>query len=89
MDFLSRLLDAVATHLEIPRETLDAIEYETRMTHGKEQQYIVSTNAIDQQKRQRDVFAYFRQGCSTAVIAERLGMTQRRVQQIIARNPMP
>lgn len=89
MDFLSRLLDTVAVHLEIPRARLDDIEYQTRQAAGKDRHYIVSLEALQAQKRKRRVFDDFRAGIPTAEIAERVGISHRRVNQILSGSPMP
>lgn len=89
MDFLSRLLDDVADHLEIPRARLDDIEYKTRQASGKDRHYIVSLEALQSLQRKRRVFDDFRSGIPTAEIAERVGLSHRRINQILSGSPMP
>ena len=84
MDFLSRLLDAVATHLQIPREHLDAIDQQTRSDEGGDRHYIASITALECQTRAKRVVALALSGVGSAQIAERTGISQRRVNQILA-----
>lgn len=89
MDFLSFSLDLVAAEMNIPRADLVALEMKIREDKGKDRHYIASAAAMRENDRVRMVFEAFRQGVNTREIAERVGISQRRVQQIIARTPMP
>lgn len=60
-----------------------------RMQYGKDRHYVYSLAAKHETERVRAIFAAFREGLSTRDIAERVGVSQRRVQQVIARTPMP
>lgn len=84
MDFLSRLLDAVATHLQIPREHLDAIDQQTRRDEGGDRHYIASHTALECHMRAKRVVALSLSGVGSAQIAERTGISQRRVNQILS-----
>lgn len=79
MDFLARLLDAVATHLEIPRERLDALDRQTRIEAGGDRHYIASVAALECQERHRKIAAALESGASVTQVAERFGVTRQSV----------
>lgn len=89
MDFLSRAYDLVAAELGIDRALLQPLELRIRQVEGKDRHYIASAAAYRDEERVRNVFAGLRMGCTTREIAEREGISQRRVQQILARIQMP
>lgn len=82
MDFLSRVLDAVATHLEIPRSKLDEIEYEKRLNDGADRHYIASATAMDRAKRNAEIARDLKAGATIPQIAERRGMTRQQIWNI-------
>ena len=60
-----------------------------RLQYGKDRHYVYSLDSQQHVERVRAVFAAFRSGLTPREISQRVGLSQRRVQQIIARNPMP
>jgi DNA-binding NarL/FixJ family response regulator len=89
MDFLTYTLDKVARHLNIDPATLDTVDFEIREAKGKDRHYVASAAAKRESLRIARVFAAFRQGLGTREISERLGISQRTVQRIMMRHPMP
>ena len=88
MDFLSRLLDAVAVHLEIPRKDLDAVEYAQRIADGGIDHYVASANAMSRRRRNTEIAADLNAGLSTVQVAERRGISRQQVWNI-AKNSKP
>lgn len=60
-----------------------------RREEGGDRHYIASTDALECQQRHAAVFKAFQEGVLTRAIAERTGITQRRVNQILASTPIP
>ena len=89
MDFLAFALDLIAAETNTPREQFKSLERKLRVEHGGDRHYIASALAMEVQDRHAAVWAGFRKGQTPREIAECLGLSQRRVQQIIARTPMP
>lgn len=92
MDILDHIADYIKAELgadiftDARRETF-LVNF--RMQYGKDRHYVYSLAAMTETERMRQIFAAFRQGLSTREISERVGVSQRRVQQVIARTPMP
>lgn len=89
MDFLSFAFDLVAAEMNIPREDFHALERKLRIERGGDRHYIASALAMEVQERHAAIWAAFRKGQTPREISELLGISQRRVQQVIARTPMP
>lgn len=60
-----------------------------RQEAGGDRHYIASAAALETQKRRSEIFKAFREGLATSIIAERTGLTKRRVNQILAGSPLP
>ena len=60
-----------------------------RTDYGKDRPYIYSLAAMHETERVKRVMAAFKSQLTTREIAERLGISQRTVQRIIMRHPMP
>lgn len=60
-----------------------------RTGYGKDRPYIYSLAAMHETERVKRVMAAFKSQLTTREIAERLGISQRTVQRIIMRHPMP
>lgn len=60
-----------------------------RMAYGKDRHYVYSTAAMAENERVDRIMKHFKAQRTTREIAELEGISQRRVQQIIARTPMP
>jgi hypothetical protein len=92
MDILDHIADYIKAELGDDIFTdarRDAFLVNFRMEYGKDRHYVYSLSAKVESDRMRMIFAAFREGLSTRAIAERVGVSQRRVQQVIARTPMP
>lgn len=89
MDFLSFAFDLIAAEMNIPRENFQSLERKLRIERGGDRYYIASAMAMEVQERHAAIWAGFRKGQTPREISECLGISQRRVQQIIARTPMP
>jgi DNA-binding NarL/FixJ family response regulator len=89
MDILALTFDLVAAEMNIPRENFQPLERKLRQERGGDRHYIASVDAMEVQERHAAIWAAFRKGQTPREIAECLGLSQRRVQQIIARTPMP
>ena len=89
MDFLAFALDLVAAEMNIPRETLQPLERKLRIEQGGDRHYIASALAMEVQERHAAIFSALKKGQTPREISECLGISQRRVQQVIARTPMP
>lgn len=79
MDFLARLLDTVAEHLDIPREQLDEIDRRVRIEAGGDRHYIASIAALECQERHRRIAAALESGASVTQVAERFGVARQTV----------
>lgn len=92
MDILDHIAEYIKAELgadiftESRRETF-LVNF--RLQYGKDRHYVYSLAAKTETDRVRLIFHAFREGLSTREIAERVGVSQRRVQQVIARTPMP
>lgn len=60
-----------------------------RTNYGKDRHYIASAAAHRETEQIEKIFAAFRAGLGSREIAERIGISQRTVQRVIARHPMP
>ena len=89
MDFLARLLDTVAAHLAIPRERLDEIDRQVRIEAGGDRHYIASITALECQHRADLIRRLAESSVGSAQIAERVGLSQRRVNQILSISGRP
>lgn len=89
MDFLAFALDLIAAETNIPREQFKSLERKLRVEHGGDRHYIASALAMEVQERHAAVWAGLRKGQTPREISECTGLSPRRVQQIIARTPMP
>ena len=84
MDFLSFALDLIAAETGMSRTTLAPLERKIRHSQGGDRHYIASVAAIEQSERSTLVVTLSASGVSSAEIAERIGVTRRRVNQILA-----
>ena len=89
MDFLAFARDLVAAEMYIPRENFQPLERKLRLERGGDRHYIASAVAMEVQERHAAIWDAFKKGQTPRQISECLGISQRRVQQIIARTPMP
>lgn len=89
VDFLAFALDLVAAEMNIPRENFQPLERKLRLERGGDRHYIASAVAMEVQERHAAIWDAFKKGQTPRQISECLGISQRRVQQIIARTPMP
>lgn len=91
MDIIDRIIDNFIDHFALPLtpEEKEAFKLSQRMAEGGQKHYAYSAAAHQHAARCRAVFAAMREGCTTAQIAERIGLAQRTVQHIIARKPLP
>lgn len=89
MDFLSFAFDLVAAEMNIPREDFHMLERKLRIERGGDRHYIASALAMEVQERHAAIWAAFKKGQTSREIAECLGISQRRVNQIISGRPMP
>lgn len=92
MDILDHIADYIRAELgdDIFTEgRREAFMMQFRLEYGKDRHYVYSLAAKAETDRMRAIFAGLRAGLTTREIADRVGVTQRRVQQVIARTPMP
>lgn len=90
MDIIDRIIDNFIDHFSLPltNEEKESFLRAQRQTEGGQKHYVYSSAASDHTARCRAVFAGMRAGLTTAQIAERVGLAQRTVQNIIARKPL-
>ncbi len=60
-----------------------------RMQYGKDRHYVYSLDSKQHLERVRAVFVCLRDGLTTREISERIGISKRRVNQILATVTMP
>jgi len=84
IDFLAFALDCVAAEMKIARADLIPIERRLRIEQGGDRHYIASAAALEFQEKSQRVIALARDGVPSIEIAERIGITKRRVNQILA-----
>jgi hypothetical protein len=92
MDILDHIADYIKAELGADIFTDDrraAFLVNFRLQYGKDRHYVHSLAAQQQQERLLRIFAAFRSGMLPRDIAGALGISERRVQQIIATTPMP
>lgn len=92
MDILDHIADYIRAELGDDIFTDQKREFfllNFRMQYGKDRHYVYSMAAKTETDRIAAIFKAFREGLPTREIAERVGISQRRVQQVIARTPMP
>ena len=92
MDILDDIADHIATSIGEDVFTPDRREDFLRVMrtkYGKDRHYIASLSATQALRRERRVLMLFKAQLSSREISEREGISQRRVNQIIARNPLP
>ena len=90
------ILDHIATYIQenLGAEIFTEAQREQflvtfRAAYGKDRPYVYSLTAMTEQQRVTRVLKQFKSQLTTREIAEREGISQRRVQQIVARNPVP
>ena len=90
MDIIDRVIEKFIESFDpqITEAELEAFKQQLRLDEGGQKHYAYSLAAAKSVARDKTVFGLMQQGLNTAQIAERLGVTQRRVQQIIARTPL-
>ena len=90
MDIIDRVIEKFVASFnpEITEAELEEFKQQLRQEEGGQKHYAYSLAAAKSVARDKTVFGLMQQGLNTAQIAERLGVTQRRVQQIIARTPL-
>lgn len=90
MDIIDRVIEKFVASFnpEISEAELDEFKQQLRQEEGGQKHYAYSLAASKAVSRDRAVFKLMQQGLKTADIAERLGVSQRWVQQIIARTPL-
>lgn len=92
MDILDHIADYIRAELgaDIFTEARRAdFMAQFRLEYGKDRHYVYSLAAQHQAERTRRIFAAFRKGMLPRDIAGEIGISERRVQQIIATTPMP
>lgn len=90
MDIIDRIFDKFLSEFcpEVTEADADKVKACIRQEEGGQRHYAYSLHAANTLSRERQVFQAMRDGLNTAQIAERLGLSQRRIQQIIARTPL-
>jgi hypothetical protein len=92
MDILDHIADYIRAELgdDIFTEARrDDFLVQFRLQYGKDRHYVYSLAAKAETDRVRAIFSGLRAGLSSREIAARVGITQRRVNQILATVPMP
>ena len=87
MDILDHIADYIKAELGADIFT-DARREEFivqfRMEYGKDRHYVYSLDGFLHERRVREVFTAFRSGLTPREISERIGVSKRRVNQILA-----
>ena len=92
MDILDHIADYIRAELGDDIFTEQKREFfllSFRMQYGKDRHYVYSTAAKTETDRIAAIFKAFREGLPSREIAERVGCTHRRVNQILSTVKMP
>ena len=92
MNIIEYILQVTAAEIgeeNLPPEMQKKIIYTVCLNKGKDRYYLPSVDAFHYTERVEAIFAALRKGVTPREIAERVGLSHQRVNQIIATIKMP
>jgi len=88
LDYILQITTEVIGPESVTPEKRAVINTIVRLEKGKDRHYLYSAAALRHQQRTEQIFECLRSGLSTREIAERIGVSHRRVNQIVSTVPM-